>query len=218
MSLTRSTVLVSMIVVAGLAAANPVNGQYVDIADCDTNGPRQAREELGTFIFPPDELIDSTSVVTQLSACSTDDPSMSNFLVTITNLTAHSWTDLFYVGDIGTSISNVDGMAESAAAPGLFGQAFRIDATGIHRPLVFESFLFDGVFSPGETWQFILQDYTNAAGAPPEAFSSLDFAGASTPLPGAADSSGSIVQFVIPAPGSAAMLGLGGLMTVRRRR
>jgi len=218
MSFTRSIALVSIAALAGLAAANPVNGQYIDIADCDTNGPRQAREELGTFIFPPDELIDSHAAPTQLIACSTDDPSMSNFLITITNLTGRDWTDLFYVADTGTSISNVDGLAESAAAPGVFEQAFRIDALGLNRPLVFESFAADGVFAAGETWQFILQDYTNAAGGPPEAFSSLDFAGASPSIPGAAVSTGSIVQFVVPAPGSAALLGFGGLLAVRRRR
>lgn len=213
-----NTACISVLALAGLAAGNPVSGVYLDTSDCDTNGNRQAREELGTFIFPPDEFIDSMSMQTTLTACPNDDPSMSNFLITITNLTGRDWSDLFYVADVGTTISNHDGVAASAAAPGVFERAFRIDATGINRPLVFESMIGNGIFEAGETWQFILQDYTNAAGGPPEDFSSLDFAGASTGFPGLGDSTGSIVQFLVPAPGSMALLGMGGVMALRRRR
>lgn len=201
---------------ASLALANPVSGTYFDTNHCDNQGNRQAVEELGTIIFPPDELIDSSFVVTQLSACPThDDPTMSNFLVTIRNLTTRNWTDLFYVGDLTTTLSNEDGLAWSAAAPGAVGQAFRIDSAGVNRNLVFESILADGVFQVGETWRFIIQDYTNAAGGPPDDFSSLDFAGASSALPG---STGSIVQMIVPSPGALAILGMGGMFSIRRRR
>jgi len=201
---------------ASVGLANPVDGIYFDAPTCDNHGTRQAVEELGTVIFPTDELISSSYTQTTLSACAPhDDPGMVNYLVSITNLSGRDWTDLFYVGDLETFISNVDGEAFSAAAPGAVGLAFRIDAVGMNRNLVFESMSFDGVFQAGETWQFILQDFLDPAGGPPDDFSSLDFAGASAGLPG---STGSIVQMLIPSPGVLAMMGLGGLMSCRRRR
>ncbi|GAB4386163.1 MAG: hypothetical protein Kow0022_14400 [Phycisphaerales bacterium] len=204
---------------ASIALANPVSGQYFDMSTCDSHGTRFAREELGTFIFPPDELIDATSFETLLSACPMeDDPNMPNYLVEMVNLTGRDWTDLFYVANLETRLSNVDGAAWSAAAPGAVGQAFRIDATGLNRNLVWESINSDGVFQAGETWQFIIQDYVNFAGGAAHEFASLDFAGASGLFPGGMFSTGSIVQFVVPSPGSLAMLGLGGAMLGRRRR
>ncbi len=218
MNIRSKAVIVTIATIAGSALANPVNGIYVDGPDCDINGQRQAVEELGTIIFPADELVSTSSSQTTLSSCASDDPTLSNFLVTMTNLTGKDWTDLFYVADVGTTISNADGEAASAIVPGTRTLAFRIDSVGSNTPLVFESMGSNGIFEAGETWQFILQDYTNAAGGPPEAFSSFDFAGASTPFPGIIDSTGSIVQFLVPAPSSAALLGLGGLATLRRRR
>ncbi len=218
MSTKRSICLLAIFTVAGFASANPVNGIYFDTPGCDTNGNRQAREELGTIIFPSDELISSSSSQTTLASCATDNPGMPNYLVSITNLSGQEWVDLFYVADVGTGISNFDGEAASAAAPGMFEEAFRIDSVGVNRPLVFESMTFDGVFEVGETWQFILQDFTSAFGGAPDDFSSLDFAGASTGIPGVTDSTGSIVQFLVPAPGSMSLLAMGGLLAVRRRR
>lgn len=209
------TASLSLAFVASLAVANPVSGVYVDTNHCDNQGTQQAYEELGTFVFPPDELIDSISTVTSLSACvAHDDPNMANYLVRITNLTTRNWHNLFYVGDIDTTLSNEDGVAWSAAAPGATGQAFRIDAVGFNRNLVSESMLADGIFQVGETWEFIIQDFSSAWGGAAHDFSSLDFAGASTPVPG---STGSIVA-MIPSPGSLALLGAGGLLGIRRRR
>jgi hypothetical protein len=216
---TRTKAILAIVAaLAGSAMASPVNGVYLDGPDCDINGPRQAVEEIGTVIFPADELVATSSSQTTLSSCLTDDPTLSNFLITMTNLTGKDWTDLFYVADVETTISNADGEAASAVVPGTRTLAFRIDSVGSNTPLVFESMGSNGIFEAGETWQFILQDYTNAAGGPPEAFSSFDFAGASTAFPGITDSTGSIVQFLVPAPSSVALLGLGGMMTLRRRR
>lgn len=201
---------------AGLASANPVDGEYSDGPLCDNHGFLRAIEELGTSPFPQDELIDATWQPTNLVACSmTDDPSFPNALVTIVNLSGRYWDNLFYVADPETSFSNVDGLAMSYAAPGVVTEAFRIDWVGGNRPLVFESMAVDNVFEPGEMWQFIVQDYGNAFGLGPDAMSSLDFSGASA---GDSFSAASIVQMVVPAPGSAALLALGGLLAVRRRR
>lgn len=201
---------------ASFASAHPVSGTYFDTNHCDNQGARQAVDELGTFIFPSNELIDAFSTVTSLSACAPhDDPNMPNYLVRMTNLTGQSWTDLFYVADLDTSISNEDGMAWSALAPGAVGQSFRIDATGMNNNLISESILADGVFQPGEVWQFIIQDFNNSWGGAAHDFNSLDFAGGSSFLPG---STGSIVQMLVPSPGVLAMMGLGGVLSVRRRR
>ena len=209
--------LAALTLAAGLAAANPVDGEYTDGPRCDNHGFLNAIEELGTApFFPQDELIDTVWTVTQQPAClASDDPTLPNALVEMTNLTGKYWDNLFYVADPETTLSNVDGFGMSYAAPGAITPAFRIDSFGANKNLVFESMAFDGIFEPGEVWAFIIQDYGNAFGLTPDLMGSLDFAGASG---GDSMSTGSVVQFVVPAPGSLALLGLGGLTIARRRR
>ncbi len=203
------------------AGALPVDGRYLEDPRCDFFGPLIAIEELGTGpAFPPDEFITAVSTFTQETACfgEPDDPSIPNALVVMTNLTGRFWTDLFYVGDVQTTFTNVDGLATSdeVPPPGAFVTfAFRIDSIGVNTPLVFESIAADGVFAPGETWHFIIQDYVNTLGLPASALSSPDFAGGSFGDP---TSSGSIVQFVVPTPGSAALAAIALGAMVRRRR
>ncbi|MBK7404342.1 MAG: PEP-CTERM sorting domain-containing protein [Phycisphaerales bacterium] len=215
--MNRIAPIVSLVLAAGVAAANPVNGDYFDLPQCDNHGNQTAIEELGTrFLFPQNELIEGVSNLTQLSACPmSDDPNIPNALVTIRNLTGKSWTDLFYVADPQTTLSNMDGMAESSLAIGGFTPSFRIDSIGMNQNLVFESISADGIFQPNEQWGFIIQDYTNGLGRGAHEMDALDFAFGTF---GGPDSSGSIVQFNVPAPGSAALLGLGALAIVRRRR
>jgi hypothetical protein len=207
---------------AAAAGADPVEGIYRDGPLCDNHGTLFATEEFGDpTVFSPTQHIRHAATFTQEVACPmTNDPTMPNALVSITNLTNRFLTDLFYVGDVtagalgNTSFSNVDGIAGQTPPPmPLAGPAFRIDSVGANRPLIFESLAFDGIFAPGETWQFIVQDYRNDLGLAPDAFFSVGFAGGSPAGP----SSASIVQFV-PTPGAAALLALGGLCTLRRRR
>ena len=131
------------------------------------------------------------------------------------NLSGREWQDLFYVADFGwTDLSNWDGEAEDADAPGLPGKAFRIDSVGANSPLFYESIAADGVFQVGESWQFIVQDYTNAFGLGAWEIDSLGFAGASFDPSG---SSGSVVQFV-PEPSSLLVLVTGiGFVVLRRQ-
>jgi len=200
---------------AGGALAHPVSGTYVDGPDCDNHGPQLIQEELGLApAFPLDELISATSGFVGFSACPLTDNGTGSALVTITNLSGRSWTDLYYVADPKTTVTNVDGFATSAGGPGVTTQAFRIDMAGQNRSLVAESISNDGVFQPGEMWEILLQNYVNTDGIAPDQFGSLDFAGAS-----AADfvSSGSIVS-LIPSPGGAALAGVCGLGLLRRRR
>ena len=205
--------------ITSLAAANPVDGRYFDLPGCDDFGARIATEELGTGpLFPRDERITSVSTFTFDSACPmTDDPNIPNRVVEITNMTGIPWRELFYVGDIETTFSNVDGIASTDEAPppgSLATFAFRIDSDGMNKPLFFESMTSDGIFEPGETWLFIVQDFVNTLGNDPADFSSLDFSGGSVGNSSAA----SIVQFMVPTPGSSALLALTGLAALRRRR
>jgi hypothetical protein len=213
--------VIALLGTAGGVSANPVDGRYIEDPRCDDFGPLIAIEELGNSpLFATDERIDAAATFTQEAACigEPDDPGLPNALVVMTNLTGRTWTDLFYVGDVQTLFTNVDGFATSdeAPPPGSFlTLAFRIDALGLNRPLVFESFAADGIFVPGETWHFIIQDYTNTLGLPAGAMGSLDFAGGSFADP---MSSGSIVQFIVPAPGSAGLAATTLALGIRRRR
>lgn len=204
--------------IAGTAAAEPIDGMYFDMPGCDNHGTQQVVEEFGDgSIFAPDETIDHVSTFSNFSACPPmDDPSVPNALVIITNLTGRFLTDLYYVADEGTTFSNVDGVGEGAGSLGTRTEAFRIDSFGLNRALIAESMTFDGIFEPGETWEFIVQDYGNAAGLAPDDFFSIGMAGDS-PGFGTIDSSASIVRTVVPAPASS-VLGLMGLALLRRRR
>ncbi|MEO0630133.1 MAG: VPLPA-CTERM sorting domain-containing protein [Planctomycetota bacterium] len=212
-AIALSTLALNM---TGGAAADPISGLYIDTPLCDNHGPLQAVEEFGNpSVFQPSQWIEHAATFTDLTACSmTDDPTKPNALVQITNLTNRTLDNLFYVGDPETRFSNVDGDAFGATNPTVGGLAFRIDELGMNQNLVFESVSFNGLFEPGETWQFIVQDYENAAGVAPDQFFSVGMAGDSI---GFGQSSASIVRMV-PTPASASLIALGGLAAVRRRR
>lgn len=213
----RTALVLSFIAAAGLASAEPITGIYFDTPGCDDHGFQNAVEEFGdATVFAPDETIDHVSTFTNQSACTiTDSPNIPNALVVITNLTGRFLDNLYYVADQSTSFSNIDGEAAGGGSPGIRTAAFRIDSIGANRPLVFESISADGILEPGETWQFIVQDYGNAAGFAPDDFYSIGMAGDSPDF-GILDSSASIVRMV-PAPASG-VLALTGLLALRRRR
>jgi formylglycine-generating enzyme required for sulfatase activity len=172
--------------------------------------------------FPQDEAISSSWVGTTSYTPSPgrdnsypglwpDDPNIPNVVVAITNLASHCYTDLVYVS-VGSTVGNWD-FAVNRLNPntyteeGFGGYGFLIDNDGANRPLISESMDIDGVFQPGETWEFVIQDYTNALGLSPAAFGS---AGMVDP----AVASGTI----IPEPATMGLLGLGGLAVLRRRK
>lgn len=169
--------------------------------------------ELGD-LFPPEELIESTWAYTEERSCfeeGTDDPTISNIMVTMTNLTTTFWYDVHYVADPETTITNFDGWIGNAGLADA-EEAFLIDYAGINRPLYSESMTPDAVFEPGEIWEFIIQDYGNALGGPPTPFDSLGIASLSTGWP---PSTGSIIA--VPEPATLLLLSLGSLALRRRR-
>ena len=187
--------------------------QSTDTPHCDVLMPLTLVDELGLpAVFPFGERIDAVFFPTQQAACpSHDNPTVPNVIVQITNLNPFTFFDLHYVADpftpgtIGTSISNEDGLVNA-------GQAFRIDTVGLNRPLLGESMVNDGLFAPGETWRFIIDDYQNTAGLPASAFLSIGVGAASLGPP----STGSIIALV-PEPASLGLLGLAGALVLRRR-
>ena len=191
---------------ASAAGAFPVATFFSDTPGCDVlSGPKLA-DELGfTPPFPVACSITATYTFTNQAACPGSDlPPVPNALVFITNLSGRTFTDLWYVGELNTGFSNIDGMVNGA-------HAFKIDAVGLNAPLVSESTLADGIFSPGETWEFIIDDYSNSFGLPPDAFISIG-----VPSGGGA-STGSIIA--VPAPAAVSvLLGAAGATTLRRRR
>ena len=164
------------------ARSTPV---FIDnVLNCDTLPNTEfIGDELGiapVFLeFFPDELITSSDAPTDIVACPSTDSDDPNVLVTITNIVSppRSFSDLWYVQNRDTLHSNFD-----AIIKGTFG--FKIDAVGINTPLIFESVAVDGIFSPGETWEFIIDDY--AGDGPASAFSSAN-------IPSGGPSTGSIL-------------------------
>ena len=207
------------VLLAGPALAWPVQGQYVDDpTHCDVLPNTLLADELidisGGAPIPPDEQLAVSVTPTNTVICVPDDGVANDFEVRITNLGPATWQDLFFVADQGYNIGNYDGYVQDLAAPG-FTDAFRIDAVGVHQPLIAGD-NGDGLFQPGETWSFLVTNFT--AGA--VILDSIGFSASSTLTP---PSTASILANpAVPEPGTfvLAALGAGGLipLAVRRRR
>jgi len=163
-------VLFSILILGGFgltqqAVAVPTSVVFSDFPNCDPflTGP-DFGDELGLgpfsgpFPFPPDETINAFPLGPRPAAC----PSSGEVgtLVGLANLTPTAWHEVFYIADSETVISNFDGFIDGFPA-------FRIDSPdsfggcGINCPLVFETLTQDGILEPGETWEFIIDDYAN---------------------------------------------------------
>ena len=194
------------LVLASTAVAEPVNLTSKDGPQDPLWVPKEA-EELGVG-FPPDERISADWYETDQTACDEfpfDDPDIVNAVVKITNATKRNFRNVWYVGDSGTifpqetTLTNYDGWVNQ-------GLAFKIDRQGVNKPLIFESYApLNGIFEAGETWEFIIQDYSNILGLAPSALTSIGVGSGSGFLPDTI-SSGSIV---VPEPSSLVLIGIG---------
>jgi hypothetical protein len=162
----------------------------------------------GPLLFPQDEMIIAVDGYSEETSCFEpgSDLPLINRNVTIMNLTGINWSEVWYVADPETTLTNHDGWING-------GLAFRIDNVGINRPLVFETMTQDNIFEAGEQWNFIIQDYQNTFGLSPRLFTSVG-----VPSIGDQVSSGSIIA--IPAPGAILLgsLGAGFVGWLRRKR
>lgn len=232
LSIVALASLVLVLVTFGQAYAVPTEVVQKTSNGCDPLSIPQKVDEIGdALLFPQDESLSSEAVSYAGPAClPTDFPNVPNPIVEMTNLTGRDLEEVWYIANPETRITNVDGFANdiafpsSAAFPGQ--EAFRIDNKvsdpgGIHHPLIGEfGGLPDGIWQAGETWQFVLQDYINAAGIGPAAFTSIGVGDASFPMTGVIGSSGSIIAIPrIPEPSTCMLLliGLGAVAASRQR-
>lgn len=162
-----------------------------DSGKCDSTPPPTSVHELGVG-FPPTQAISSSEKLNEFPVCPPDGFNL-NVEVEIVNLSLVSYENVWYVGDPGTFFTNVDfTLSGDGGGP---VPAFRIDRAlsdpgGTHHPLISEDMTQDGVFEPGETWLFIIQDYARVNGLASNLASPL----VPSPVPGGLDgSSGSII-------------------------
>ena len=208
--LTCVAVSVAMLVAASPALAVPMTVFSDDTPAQDPLHPHFQVHELGnTPLFPVDEWITSGFNPTEYRPCfeNEDHPQIPNMLVNITNQTNQDWYKLVYVSDPETTLTNDDGFVNGELA-------FNIDNFGANKPLIFESLIPDNVFQAGETWEFVIQDYSNFLFLPPSLFGTIGVGGGSAFDQG---STGSIIA-VVPEPATMSLLALGGLAALKRRR
>ena len=223
---TKVLILAGAVALALVLSASPAAATLVSVFFED--GPQdplflpQVVDELGigaaTFPpgpFPDDEEIMAFEMTTDYTPCSEpgnqDSAAIPNMEVTMTNLTTRDFADVWYVADLDTGLTNFDGTVN-------LGHAFKIDTLGFNRPLITESFFpLNDIFEAGETWHFVIQDYTNGLGLPASLLSSVGVGVGSLGL----TSTGSIVAIPVPEPGTVMMFfgaGLMGLVALARRR
>lgn len=188
------------------ATAIPGTFTFVDDPRCDPHVITLTHELGEAPAFPTDELISALSFgvdlpLTCTTAPPTDPPMPDDFIVTITNLSPFSWIDLFFVADAGIMVGNADGKIKG-------GDAFKIDTSGINTPLLSESIAADLIFSPGEAWMFIVQDWRFVA--TPDIMGSIGVGSESDDATGSSWSSIVAISPVpVPEPGSLTLVAVG---------
>lgn len=218
MRISRMLLGLASLALAVLTVTTPVTAVEVevthqDVKSCDFLSVPVVVDELG-INFPPDELISAVDIPVTISACPPNDATgIPNVQVEMTNLTGRSFTEVWYVADPETSISNVDGLVNRQPA-------FRIDSAisdpgGINHPLVGESIAANDIFEPGELWMFIIDDYVNQFGLPASAFLSPGLVGSPSGMDDI--SSGSIIAIPEPGAGLLVLLGCWILAGCRQR-
>lgn len=132
------------------------------------------------------------------------------------------WTLVRDLGESATGVRNPDGSGISQIA-GAFGGSALADAYASNASDASSATSFGlGAWQAIYTFQYDVTDlaarslvFTTAFDG--DAFNSIDAQSVPTPI-AAADTQGSYTVAIVPAPGAAALLGLGGLLAARRRR
>ena len=222
----------TLFALASNARALPTKIAHVNTPDCDDLFIPEDVHEIGHFLeFPgtDEDLASANLGQTADPPCPASHIGTANFIIDIRNLTGKDWLEVWYVADSETTITNFDGEANDIGFPPL-QEAFRIDNMvsdpgGSHHPLIAESMNPDGIWEAGESWQFILQDYSNTLGLPPEALTSLGVGSASTTPTMVTDaagnallSSGSIIAIEVPEPATCVLMAIGFAAAAFRRR
>lgn len=210
--LSFGTALVVALLIHGEAQAVPTSLSYVDAATCDSHSVTLTHELGPAPLFPINEQIGISFTTTGggFQTCGPSTGPGTNFEVTITNQSGHSWVDLFLVGDSFLTLGDTDGTIDG-------GPAFKIDNLGVNQPLVSESIAADLVFEPGESWTFVIRGWSAL-------LTNLDFRsiGVGDHSEDSPFSSASIVANLVPvpAPGGLALIFTAGalMLGVARRR
>jgi hypothetical protein len=191
---TASILTLFVTLAASTALAVPTTVTHVEVpACCDFLSVPTQVDELGAVVFPPNETISATDIFTPIIACpSQPNNQVASVQVSSTNLTGRSFAHLWYVADPETTITNLDGLVNGE-------EAFHIDSVGLNQNLMFESINANGVFEPGEQWDFVIDGYFNTFGLPASQMQSIGVGPFSA---GDSDSTGSIIAAPVPEPTS----------------
>ena len=190
----------------------PTTVTFLDTPKCDVLSVPPQVDELGTNVFPLNELISSQFLgTTTQTACIMNAGLFLGYGVQITNLSGINWGQVWYCGNTETAISNDDGLIS-----GEEGFLINNAAGDLNKPLIGESISNDGVFQAGETWKFLIDGYGNTSGLVPSAFGNI---GVRDPL-GSVASGNIIATQAIPEPSAMTMFLVGGcvLLAARKRR
>ena len=192
----------------------------MDDPRCDAIPEQTLNSEIGdSAMFPAVDAISYHDHRYNVAVGVPDDGIANDWTVHMTNVSGRAWRDVFFVADFGATIGNADGQVEDFVnAEGLFGDAFHIDATGVNANLLSESMHADGIFEPGEEWEFAVTNFgTGANSLPPTIVTPGIFAG-SSPL-GTTPGNASILAVpAVPEPATVGCVALFAMSLLMRRR
>src|SRR3954453_9686818 len=201
------------------AGAAGVNGHYVDDPRCDVLPDQQLTRELGDVaMFPASDAIAYHDHRLTGAVGVPDDGIANDWTVHMTNLSGQAWKNVFFVADAGATIGNADGRVDDLlGAPGVMSDAFRIDAFGVNANLLSESISADGIFQPGEDWEFAVTNFgTGPNSIPPTLVTPGIFSG-SSPL-GSTQGNASILGVPVPEPTTVTGIAFIAMTYLARRR
>ena len=202
------------------ASTVAVSGQFVDDGRGDAIAAQSLGGELGDdALFPIGSSIDYHTHRLYQDVGVPNDGLANDWNVHMTNVSGQAWTNLFFVADLGATVGNADGKVEDAAnAASIFTDAFRIDALGSNVNLLSESISQDGIFEPGEEWEFGVMNFGTGLNALPPSFITPGIFSGSSPMVGLGGTNASILASPVPEPGVPAMIVFVASLLLRRRR